>query len=218
MTNSNSLMQALPGLLLSLVWHRARRSMLVAALLSLSGATGCWVQSVYPFYDDSNVAVDPGLVGSWVGQEELKSCLLNIKLDAATRTYTVEVSESAEKNTAECETAAFEGKLVQVGQQSFFDVVPDPEKCRLAPLETLLKVEADKQKLSLTPLDPEWMANALEQKGVKLRGRTQEFGTLPKLVAVTLTSPTSDLREFVALHLHEKAAFSESGRMTFQRR
>src|SRR6266853_4959594 len=190
MTNSNSLMQALHGLLPSLVRHRARLSVLVAALLSLSGATGCWVQSVHPFYDDSDVSVDPGLVGSWVGQEELKSCLLNIKLDAATRTYRIEVSESAEKNTGECETAAFEGKLVQVGQQSFFDVVPDPEKCRSAPLETLLKVEAEKQKLSLTSLDPEWMANALEQKGVKLRGRTQEFGTLPKLVAVTLTSPT----------------------------
>jgi len=173
---------------------------------------------VYPFYDDSDVSVDLGLVGSWVGQEELKGCLLNIKLDAATRTYTVEVSESAEKNTAQCETAAFEGKLVQVGQQSFFDVVPDPEKCRSVLMETLLKVEADKQRLSLTPLDPEWMANALEQKGVKLRGRTQEFGTLPKLVAVTLTSPTSDLREFVAQHLNQKGAFSESGRMTFQRK
>src|ERR1700680_3351736 len=155
MTNSNSLMQGLHCLPVSLVRYRTRLSVLVVALLSLSGATGCWVQSVYPFYDDSDVSVDLGLVGSWVGQEELKSCLLNIKLDAATRTYTVtvEVSESAEENTAECETAAFEGKLVQVGQQSFFDVVPDPEKCRSAPLETLLKVEADKQRLSLTPLE-----------------------------------------------------------------
>src|ERR1700694_5436410 len=95
MTNSNSLMQGLHCLPVSLVRYWARLSVLVAALLSLSGTTGCWVQSVYPFYDDSDVSVDLGLVGSWVGQEELKSCLLNIKLDAATRTYTVEVSGSA---------------------------------------------------------------------------------------------------------------------------
>jgi hypothetical protein len=188
--------------------------------------TGCWVQSVYPFYEDSDVVVDGNLVGMWAGESELNICLLSITLDARARTYTIEVSKSVEaktasgeaKTSAECQAAAFEGRLVQIGQERFLDVVPDQEKCWAAPLDSLLKVETEKQKLALTPLDPDWMANGMDDRSVKLQGRTQEFGGLPRFVAVTLVSPTSDLREFLRGHGNEKGVFSETGRMVFQRK
>jgi len=192
---------------------------LTIAIMSLPLTTGCWVQSVYPFYEESDVVVDPGLVGNWEGDSELKSCLLKIGLDPTSRTYTIETAKLGDiKTGAQCQAATFEGKLVQIGSQRFLDVVPDQEKCWAAPLDSLMKVETDKQKLVLTPLDPDWMANAIDDKSVNLQGRTQEFGGLPRFVAVTLVSPTSDLREFLRGHGSEKSAFSETGRMAFQRK
>jgi hypothetical protein len=40
---------------------------------------------------------------------------------------------------------------------------------------------------------------------------------LPRFVAVTLVSPTSDLRDFLR-QADTKAAFSDSGRMSFSRK
>jgi hypothetical protein len=161
----------------------------------------------------------PGTGGHWEGDSELKSCLLKIGLDPAARTYTIEVARLGDiKTAAQCQGATFEGQLVQIGAQRFLDVVPDQEKCWAAPLDSLMKVETDKQKLVLTPLDPDWMANALDDKSVKLLGRTQEFGVLPRFVAVTLVSSTSDLRDFLRAHGSEKSVFSETGRMAFQRK
>ena len=192
---------------------------LTIAIMSLPLTTGCWVQSVYPFYEESDVVVDPGLVGNWEGDSELKSCLLKIGLDPAARTYIIEVAKLGDiKTAAQCQAATFEGKLVQIGAQKFLDVVPDQEKCWAAPLDSLMKVETDKQKLVLTPLDPEWMANAIDAKSLRLLGRTQEFGVLPRFVAVTLVSSTSDLRDFLRAHGSEKSVFSETGRMAFQRK
>jgi hypothetical protein len=191
---------------------------LTIAIMSLPLTTGCWVQSVYPFYEESDVVVDPGLVGNWEGDSELKSYLLKIGLDPAARTYTIEVAKLGDiKTAAQCQGATFEGKLVQIGAQRFLDVVPDQEKCWAAPLDSLMKVETDEQKLVLTPLDPDWMANAMADKSVKLLGRTREFGVLPRFVAVTLVSSTSDLRDFLRAHGSEKSVFSETGRMAFQR-
>jgi len=180
--------------------------------------TGCWVQSVYPFYEDSDVVTDGTFVGNWLGDGELKGCLLAVSLDATTRTYALAVSKSTTTDVnAQCEAVTFEGKLVQLGQERYLDVVSDPEKSWPATLDTLLKVDADKQRLAFTPLDPDWVAGAMSDKTVKLQGRIQEFGLLPRFVAVTLISPTGDLREFLR-QADAKAAFSESGKMRFLRK
>ena len=73
------------------------------------------------------------------------------------------------------------------------------------------------QQNSITPLDPEWMATALREKSLKLEGRIQESGGLLPTVAVTITSPTNDLREFLR-QPDVRIAFSESGRMSFHRK
>jgi hypothetical protein len=191
---------------------------LAAISLILPATTGCWVQSVYPFYEDSDVAVDSSLIGDWAGEAELKSCLLNIKLDAATRTYTFEVSKSTDKNVdSQCEAASFAATLIRINQQRFFDVVPNQEKSWAAPLDMLLKVDEDGPKLNLVPLDPDWLENAINDKTVNLHGRVQEFGLLPRFVAVTLVSPTGDLREFLRQHGNDKRAFSRSSGMIFLR-
>src|SRR5207244_9950881 len=134
----------------------------------------------------------------------LKSCL-----NPAASTYIMKFTKLGDNKTAaQCQSATFRCKLIQIGAQRVLDVVPDQEKCWAAPLDSLMKVETDKQKLVLTPLDPDWMANAMDDKSVKLLGRTQEFGVLPRFVAVTLVSSTSDLRDFLRAHGSEKSVFS----------
>lgn len=187
---------------------------------------GCWVRSVYPFYEDSDVVVDQTLAGAWVGDGELRNCVLAISLSAASRTYTIEVADS-ENQTAGCkattetqsERLAFRGHLVQIGQRRYFDVV-DMEHDGL---DMLLKVEYEKAALALTPLDSEWMANAMDSNNVKLQGRTEvfggEFGTGPPPDGrVTLISTTADLRDFLRQHVDDKGVFSGSGRMMFRRK
>jgi hypothetical protein len=199
------------------LFQRSRCFALTLIVLSASFLSGCWVQSVYPFYEDSDVIVDANLNGTWVGDGELKGCSLGISVDAATQTYTLAVSKSAEADPSlQCDSMTSQGKLLQVGTQRFLDIAPDQERGWPATLDTLLKVDADKQKLSLTPLDPDWIENAMNEKAVKLQGRVQEFGVLPRFVAVTLVSPTSDLRDFLRQG-DTKAAFSESSKMSFRR-
>jgi len=179
---------------------------------------GCWVQSVYPFYDESDVVVDSALGGSWAGLGELSSCNLNIALETSTRIYTITVSKSPSGAAeVQCESRTFEGKLLQLGSQRFLDIAPDPEKSAPASLDTILKLDATSGNLALTPLDPDWIATAINEKAVKLQGRIQEFGAIPRFSAVTLVSPTTDLREFLQ-KADAKSAFSETGQMRFSRK
>jgi hypothetical protein len=80
-----------------------------------------------------------------------------------------------------------------------------------------LKVDANQQGLTLMPLDAEWMSNALGNGSLKLQGRIQESGGLLPTVAVTLVSPTSELRDFL-LQAGTEGAFSRTDQMRFLRR
>src|SRR5437588_12096131 len=88
----------------------SKRMLLQLALLvlNLPLLTGCWVQSVYPFYRDSDVIVDPTLTGTWAGDEEVKSCLLKIGWDSDSQSYKLELSSSQagitkQDSDAQCE-------------------------------------------------------------------------------------------------------------------
>jgi len=190
----------------------------LAAILFSALCTGCWVQSVYPFYEESDVVVDNLLTGSWMGLGEITNCTLNITLETSTRTYTITISKSpAAPANVQCDSPTFEGKLLQLGQQRFLDIAPDPEKSGPASLDTILKLDLENGNLALTPLDPDWIANAINEKAVRLQGRVQEFGAIPRFSSVTLISPTTDLREFLQ-KADTKSAFSETGQMRFSRK
>lgn len=181
------------------------------------------MQSVYPFYEDSDVVADGTLAGNWAGDGELKNWLLNISFDPATKDYLFSISDvnnthsEGEGSDVDCESNKLGGKLIQLGTSRFFDLTLEEDKFWPTALDTVLKVETDKQRMRLTPLDPEWMASALRQKSLKLEGRVRESGELLPTVAVTITSPTNDLREFLQQQ-DARSAFSESGRMSLHRK
>jgi hypothetical protein len=101
-------------------------------LVSLLALSGCWVQSVYPFYEDSDVIVDSNLTGTWAGDGELKGCSLGISLDATVQAYTLVVSKSADADpNLECDSMTSQGKLVQMGHNASSTLHPTrKDACR----------------------------------------------------------------------------------------
>jgi len=195
---------------------RLRLLALTITIMSLPLTTGCWVQSVYPFYEESDVVADDSLAGTWVGEAELQPCLLNIAFDPGEKVYNIAMSKSAEATEEmKCVEMTAKGHLVQLGSQRFVDVVPTDEKS-LAQLHSLMKVKLDGQNLVLVPLDADWLADAIRDKTLDLIARIDEKVVPP--VDVILTSPTRDLRNLLRKSGDAEGAFSDKDQMRFRKR
>ena len=195
---------------------RLRLLALTITIISLPLTAGCWVQSVYPFYEESDVVADDSLAGTWVGEAELQPCLLNIAFDPGEKIYNIAMSKSAEATEEmKCVEMTAKGHLVQLGSQRFVDVVPTDEKS-LAQLHSLMKVKLDGQNLVLVPLDADWLADAIRDKTLDLIARIDEKVVPP--VDVILTSPTRDLRNLLRKSGDAEGAFSDKDQMRFRKR
>jgi hypothetical protein len=195
---------------------RLRLLALTITIMSLPLTTGCWVQSVYPFYEESDVVADDSLAGTWVGEAELQPCLLNIAFDPGEKAYNIAMSKSAEATEEmKCVEMTAKGHLLQLGSERFVDVVPTDEKS-LAQLHSLMKVKLDGQNLVLVPLDADWLADAIRDKTFDLTARIDEKVVPP--VDVILTSPTRDLRNLLRKSGDAEGAFSDKDQMRFRKR
>jgi hypothetical protein len=192
---------------------------LTITIMSLPLTTGCWVQSVYPFYEQSDVVADNSLVGTWAGEGEVQPCLLNIAFDPGENVYNLATSKSSEaKEGMKCPEMKAKGHLVQLGSQRFLDVVLTDEKSR-AELHSLVKVKLDGQNLVLVPMDAGWLANAIRDKTLDLSARIDEKGpAVVPSVDVILTSATPDLRNLLRESGDAKGAFSDEDQMRFHKK
>jgi hypothetical protein len=200
-------------------FRRLRLVALTATVMSLPLTTGCWVQSVYPFYEESDVVTDNGLAGTWAGEGELQACLLNIAFDPGEKVFNIAMSNSGEaKEEMKCPEVKAKGHLVQLGSQRFLDVVPTDEKFPTE-LHSLVKVKPDMQNLVLVKMDAECLANAIRGKTLDLPARIDEkwSGVVPS-VDVILTSPTRDLRNLLRESGDAKGAFSDENQMRFHKK
>src|SRR5260370_12042091 len=106
-------------------FQKSRGFALAFIVLLLPILTGCWVQSVYPFYEDSDVVVDNSLAGTWSGEGELQPCLLNIAFDSGQKTVNIALSKSGEvKAGLTAPELPAQRHLVHVSAQPVLDVVP----------------------------------------------------------------------------------------------
>jgi hypothetical protein len=173
-------------------------------LVALFGFTGC-VQSVYPWYEEQDVVFDGDLVGIWVGEGDLDSCVLRITGDPAfeRRHYNLEFSK-VEGGCPEIDDGinlSAGGQLVRVGRQRFLDVWDDDYH-----LHSILKMDLDPRALSLVPIDSDALGSLIRHKSVNLRGRVE--GHLRDPDDVLLTSTTRDLRRFLIDHAGDPKLFS----------
>jgi hypothetical protein len=198
---------------------RLRLLALTITIMGLSLTTGCWVQSVYPFYEQSDVVADNSLVGTWVGEGELQPCLLNITFNPEEKAYNIATSKSGEaKEGMKCAETSAKGHLVQLGTERFLDILPTDDKTP-AELHSLLKIKPDRQDLVLVPLDADWLANAIRDKTLDLTARIDESGpAVVPSVDLILTSPTRDLRKVLRESGDARGAFSDEDQMRFHKK
>jgi hypothetical protein len=199
-----------------MVNSRSKLTVLMITLAALSSLNGCAVQSVYPWYEDEDVVFDGHLAGTWVGEEELKPCLLDITADSTrqVRHYNIEFSKvpgGCPDLNSDCVRLSGGAQVLQLGHQRFFDIWDDEYG-----LHNLLKIQTDSMTLSLVPMDPDLMGDLIRRKAVKLQGRVQGHTMWPD--DVLLTSSSQDLRKFLRDHADDKNLFSEQDALKFHRK
>ena len=182
---------------------------LFLAFLSLIFLCGCWVYSVEPLYDnapsvsDPDLTFDQNLVGSWAQLQD--DCLWILSITADGREYQMKMAPAPECKSDE-KPSKYTARLVKLGNSSFLDVLPDSDGvCDLClPLHTFLLVSLQNDDLAFTPLDRDWLVQAMTEKKVTL-AHLEHPG---KYDPVTLTASSKELKEVVRKYADDRAAFN----------
>jgi hypothetical protein len=144
--------------------------------------TGCFVQSITPFYTASSIIAMPQIPGTWQLLKENSNRPLKTLVNAWIIRATV--ADSRDAPSSFYEVTAFdsnnrEGKLnvvfFAIGGETYCDVtaikVPEPNRywdVNMCPLHTLCKVELNDDVLVLRMLSRDWMEKAVTAKEVTM--------------------------------------------------
>jgi hypothetical protein len=194
-------------------------ALILAALLVLPG---CWVMSINPLYEehlfghsDPDLTFDQNLVGSWWQPKE--GCLL--KIAAADEKYAVEYVTPKQKQGEGCaldegQTVRMEGRLVKLDAHRFLDVAPRSDDVCFSclPMHQIYLMALDKDSLTLTPIDGDWLKQGVEQNKVVV-------ATLPDdNDHDSLAATTKDLKDFYRRYADDQAAFKPVPNLAFKRK
>lgn len=190
---------------------------LLAALLALLPATGCWVYSVQPLVEsDEELVFDRLLLGNWWQPRD--GCSLVFSRFYEERTYRVVYASPPERKGKGClldegRSAAFDGKLVEIGDTRYLDLYPvdrEPKHHEVL-LHSFYRIRVDASSLVLTPMNPEWIKSQVEQQRLALTGRVSNE-------RVVLTNSTKELRELLRTYGSSDELFSTASRQSYERR
>lgn len=153
--------------------------------------TGCFIQSLNPFYTRQSVVTMPQLPGNWQLVKELGKDLADMK-DAPVRDPWTIVPRNGNKMTyylvTACDKDNRKGTLkavfFSVGGETYCDIMPVnvPESNKyvdihLYPLHSLAKVELKDDVLTLRMMSRKWLQDAVKGKEVDMElVRWRQFG------------------------------------------
>jgi len=184
------------------------------ALAALFVLSGCWVESINPLYEDGllsskdrDVVFDNRLTGSWSVIDD--KCTITLAISAKGDIYDLESTQQGEGCGSAGEKSRQQGRLVRLDTSYFLDVSPMPEDVcdECLAKHTIYQVKIDNG-FSLTPIDSDWLKNALAAKTVSL-------STLPDDTD-TITASSKDLKAFCRKFAGDKAVFRTT--FTFTRK
>ena len=190
---------------------------LVLSLVALLISSGCWVDSVNGLeekdflHEDQDLTFDPTLVGAW--QVTSDNCKLILTISGDAKTYELETAGQGEGcNDSGKEIEYHQGRLLKLDNHYFLDMSPRPDAiCEMClPLHWIFLVRFDKDALSLTPIDDEWLKHALEQGTVTL-------ATMPGNTD-RLTASSKDLKGFCRKYADNKEVFKPVPGLSFTRK
>jgi len=178
------------------------------------------LRSVEPLYEedlsahDKDLLLDQSLVGSWWHED--KDCPWTLAFAAPPKgEFTYELTLTAAPG---CETSdvhnkvdRYDGHVVELDNNHFLDVVPKSnEVCDAClALHVLFRISEQDNKLTLTPIDGEWLKDATTKGKVTLAHLND---------GLTVTASSKDLKAFVRKYASDPAAFKPDPDLTFQRK
>jgi len=183
------------------------RILLFIELAALSVLCGCWTYSLQPVYsdDDPNLAYEPALAGTWKIENDES---ITITGDSASKKYQLEcvgVSSNAEAQPKTDYDFTFSGRLVELGDERFLDVVPEGGETGgvpgMLPAHNLFKVSVQGDTLLLFPLNVDWLCSAPQADQAAL-GQCIDGDFI-------LTASTDVLQEYVRNHSDDEHVFPE---------
>jgi hypothetical protein len=180
--------------------HRSRTIAIILGCAAAAALSGCYVQSIQPYYTDATVVFDSTLVGTWVSDEDDQYVFTLSDTTHGTYTLTSEQGDAP---------ARFQAVLVELGGADFLDIYPEAPQTEntiyvdhLLRMHDLLKLKMDADTLFVSGFDAEWLQNAIDKKRIRI-------SNVPLDGAILLTGPTSELQTFVAKYAKTPAAFSQ---------
>jgi len=193
-----------------------RAAKVVSAALCVWLLAGCWVYSVYPLADkNDDLVFDKALLGNW---SQPSGCSLTFSRFFEEKTYRVVYASPSSRN-GDClldagKTAAFEGRLVEIGGVRFLDAIPADREAmhHQIVVHSFYKLKLQGDDLTLSPLDINWLRAQMNQGTLSLTMRDDGDA------GVVLTSPTDKLRDFLTDYASTDQAFVNDPRLKFHRR
>jgi hypothetical protein len=179
---------------------------LLAIIPLLFFAFSC-VQSLQPFYKDSQLFYDPGLIGKWTDADQQNTIV--VTGDADKKVYNIVLTDNKGK------TGRFIVHLARVQDHMIADIYPDELKegdltvgdeyaLHLVPVHSFMVVDYSPPDLKVRQMDFDWFKKYLD-------AHPDEVG-YQKLEGdhYLLTAPTDQVQTFVLKHAADKGAFSDA--------
>jgi hypothetical protein len=198
----------------------ARIAAILVALFAILMMSGCWMFSLQPLFDggsDPDLIFDPSLVGAWGFTAE--DCQWTLTIQASARAYDMTLApgtgcKSDDKNDAR--PKHYLAYLVRVGNHRFLDIEPkQTDVCDLClGVHTFAQLSQENNTFSITPLDGDWLFQAIKDKKVVLAHVGGEGGNLD----MTLNAQPAEMKAFLLKYADDPAAFKPADRLVFTRK
>jgi hypothetical protein len=206
-------------MLLSSRIHSARAMRIAAIALALSTLLmmpGCWMFSIRPLFDgpsDPDLTFDQNLVGAWGHVAE--GCQWTLSFAASARAYDL-IMEPGAGCKGDEKATHYLGYLIKLDNHRFLDAEPSQRAvCDLClAAHTFMLLSLENNNLVLTPLDGDWLFQAIKDKKVVLA----HVGGEGEYIDMTLTAQPAELKAFLRKYVDDKAAFKPNTSLAFTKK
>ena len=196
---------------------RARVVWVTLVFASLVLFSGCWVSSTEGLNEgdylqrDADLTFDQSLIGTWEVSED--KCTTTLTVTIEHQAYDLKAAHRGEGcSEAESRPNYYSAQLFKLDDHLFLDVSPrSKEVCEMClPLHSIFLTKPEKDLLSLTPIDSEWLKKALEQKTETLTTRAGDTDML--------TASPTELKAFCRRYAGNREVFKPNPGFIFARK
>ena len=166
--------------------------------------TGCVVTSIYPYYTDKDLVIDPALLGDWVEAGATNAPAEYARVErVGEKGYSVTTFTTSETNSSDLH-------LFRLKQQLFLDECPTNRSLGYVPVHEVSKVTRTGPTMETASLNYDWLAKLLEKNPREIRHMVlREKPTDEKGGRIVLTADTKELQRFILKYVNNTNAWKE---------